>query len=65
MPWEKFPFIKTYLGEEGEVLFQVLRVGSSDIRITYSSSKQKMCQDDAMTVIDSFLIIKVSETPIP
>ncbi|NIM92171.1 MAG: hypothetical protein GTO18_00440 [Anaerolineales bacterium] len=65
MPWEPYPRVRTYFGNDGEWLFRIIRVGPSDVRITYPSDFQDDCHREAMRVINTHVISHIDGTPEP
>ena len=51
-PWEPFSNIRTFLGDDGEILFKILRITwGIEMRITYPSEGLDACHEDAIHVL--------------
>jgi hypothetical protein len=62
---DRYEFIKTYRGEEGELLFQIIMLPTAEIRIEYSSGRQRECQMDAFAVVSQYIIVDILESMYP
>ena len=65
-PWEPFSRIRTFIGDKGEWLFKIFRIGNGiDMRITYPSEQQDECHVEALKVIYTNAFSFVDGTPEP
>lgn len=65
LPFDRYDSIKIYRGAEGEMLLQVIKLPTAEIRISFPSSFQRECQVDSLAVVSEYVIVDLSKSTPP